>query len=109
LEVSVGSVIGIIIFFWILSAILKKSGARERISRKDSVNIGKIIGLIALSACGLLPIFLVIWAFSAASKDAKNNKNGQVNRNMYSNRPTEVFAARIPSAEVPGRHRTGRP
>ncbi|MBP5462655.1 MAG: hypothetical protein J6Y20_11090 [Lachnospiraceae bacterium] len=86
-----GSVIGIIIFFWILSAILKKSGARERISRKDSVNIGKIIGLIALSACGLLPIFLVIWAFSAASKDAKNNKNGQVNRNMYSNRPTEGF------------------
>ena len=78
-----GSVIGIIIFFAIMSSILKRTGARNN-AGKSSISMGKIIGLIALSACGLLPIFLIIWAINASSKSDKNT-NGQVNRNMYNN------------------------
>ena len=77
-----GSVIGIIIFFMILSSVLKRSGVRTR-ARKNNISIGKIIGLIALSACGLLPVFLILWAVSASSKSDQNN-NSQENRNMYS-------------------------
>lgn len=82
-----GSVIGIIIFFAILSSILK----RNRYGRKNNAGMGKIIGFIFLAMTGLLPIALIIWAVSNASKSENNQKNGQGNQNMYRNGMPNVY------------------
>ena len=82
------SVLGIIIFFMILSAVLKKSGQVNR--NRNNPGVGKIIGIVILAMSGLLPAALILWALTSASRN-KNTNNRQGNRNMYNSNMPNVY------------------